>query len=79
MSREQAESLKSRVQNELDHFNFAIRAQTEVPLRASIGIAVFPDDGTDLEGLLSVATHRMHEDQELRSAVKRRVRHIAAT
>jgi diguanylate cyclase (GGDEF)-like protein/putative nucleotidyltransferase with HDIG domain len=74
MSRESAEALKSRIQNELDHFNFAVRGQTEIPLEVSIGIAVFPEDGTDLESLLSVAEWHMREDRELRSAVKRRVR-----
>jgi diguanylate cyclase (GGDEF)-like protein/putative nucleotidyltransferase with HDIG domain len=78
MTREQAENLKSRVQNELDHFNFVVRAQTEIPLRASVGIAVFPDDGADLETLLSLAASRAREDRELRLAVNRRVRQLPA-
>jgi diguanylate cyclase (GGDEF)-like protein len=76
MSREQAENLKSRVQNELDHFNFAIRTQMEIPLRVSVGIAVFPDDGADLDTLLSLAASRTREDRELRAAVNRRVRRL---
>jgi diguanylate cyclase (GGDEF)-like protein len=76
MSRGQAENLKSRLQNELDHFKFAVRAQTEIPLQVSIGIAMFPEDGTDLETLLSMAELRMREDRELRSAVRRRVRNL---
>jgi diguanylate cyclase (GGDEF)-like protein/putative nucleotidyltransferase with HDIG domain len=74
MSRDQAENLKSRLQNELDHFKFAVRAQTQIPLQISIGIAIFPDDGVDLESLLTVAEWRMREDKDLRSAVRRRVR-----
>jgi diguanylate cyclase (GGDEF)-like protein/putative nucleotidyltransferase with HDIG domain len=74
MSRESAENLKSRLQNDLDHFKFAVRALTEIPLPVSIGIAVFPEDGHDLESLLSVAEWRMRQDRELRSAVKRRVK-----
>jgi diguanylate cyclase (GGDEF)-like protein/putative nucleotidyltransferase with HDIG domain len=76
MSREQAENLKSRLQNDLDHFKFNVRGQTQIPLRASIGIAVFPEDGTDLQNLLSVATLRSNADRELRTAVKQRVRRL---
>jgi diguanylate cyclase (GGDEF)-like protein/putative nucleotidyltransferase with HDIG domain len=76
MSREQAENLKSRLQNDLDHFSFAIRAQSEIPLRVFVGIAVFPDDGADLETLLSVAASRAREDRELRAAVNSRVRRL---
>ncbi len=74
MSHQSAENLKSRLQNELDHFRFAVRALTEIPLHVSIGIAIFPEDGLDLESLLSVADWRMREDKELRSAVKRRIK-----
>ena len=77
MTREQAENLKSRIQNELDHYNFAVRAQTEIPLRTSVGIAVFPDDGADLETLLSLTALRAREDRELRVAVNRRVRQLS--
>jgi diguanylate cyclase (GGDEF)-like protein/putative nucleotidyltransferase with HDIG domain len=79
MSRAQAENLKSRVQNELDQFGFAVRAQTEIPLRASMGIAVFPDDGIDLESLLSVSGLRARDDRDLRLAVNRRIKRIPAS
>jgi diguanylate cyclase (GGDEF)-like protein len=78
MSQEQAEGLKSRLQNELDHFKFAVRTDTEIPLQISIGISVFPDDGSDLETLLMTAELRMREDRELRTAVRRGVRTIRA-
>jgi diguanylate cyclase (GGDEF)-like protein/putative nucleotidyltransferase with HDIG domain len=74
MSREQAENLKSRLQNDLDHFKFAVRDHTEIPLQVSIGIAIFPEDGGDLEALLLTAELRLHEDRELRAAVRRGVR-----
>jgi diguanylate cyclase (GGDEF)-like protein len=77
MTREQAENLKSRLQNELDHFKFLVRAGKEIPLRASIGIALFPDDGTDVQTLLGVAALRARDDFDLRLAVRRRVRTIA--
>ena len=76
MSREQAENLKSRLQNELDHFKFAVRGETEIPLEVSIGIAIFPEDGADLEALLLTAELRVHEDRELRVAVRRGVRSL---
>jgi diguanylate cyclase (GGDEF)-like protein/putative nucleotidyltransferase with HDIG domain len=79
MSRSQAENLKSRVQNELDQFNFAVRAQTEIPLRVSIGIAVFPEDGTDLESLLNVSGLRARDDRDLRLAVNRRIKRLPAS
>jgi diguanylate cyclase (GGDEF)-like protein/putative nucleotidyltransferase with HDIG domain len=77
MSRDLAENLKSRLQNALDHFEFAVRAGTVIPLRASMGIALFPDDGVHLEALLSTCASRTSEDRELRSAVKHRVRRLS--
>src|SRR6266516_2590994 len=74
MSLEAAENLKSRLQDDLDHFRFAVRALTEIPLHVSIGIAIFPEDGQDLDGLLSVAEWRMRQDKDLRTAVKRRLK-----
>jgi diguanylate cyclase (GGDEF)-like protein len=74
MNREQAEVLKSRLQNELDHFRLKVRPQTEIAIPASIGIAEFPEDGIEIEALLALAEWRMYEDLELRTAVKRRVR-----
>jgi diguanylate cyclase (GGDEF)-like protein/putative nucleotidyltransferase with HDIG domain len=76
---DQAEGLKSRVQNELDHFKFAVRMDTEIPLQASVGIAVFPADGSDLETLLVTSELRLRDDRELRAAVKRGVRNIRTT
>ena len=73
ISREQAEILKSRLQNELDHFRFAVRSDRETVLRSSIGIAVYPEDGVELESLLSTAEWQMRDDRELRSAVKSRI------
>jgi diguanylate cyclase (GGDEF)-like protein/putative nucleotidyltransferase with HDIG domain len=73
LTHEQAETLKSRLQNELDHFRFAVRAEAGIPLQVSIGIALFPSDGANLEALMSIAEWRMQEDRELRAAVRRRV------
>jgi len=79
MDREQAEALKSRLQNELDHFRFAVRADEHFALPASIGIASFPEDGLDIESLLSIAEWRVREDKELRTAVKSNVKRIVSS
>ena len=76
ISREQAETLKSRLQDEFDHFRFPARSDREIHLRASIGIAVYPEDGVELESLLSASEWQMREDRELRSAVGSRVKAV---
>jgi len=76
LSGDLSENLKSRLQNDLDHFKFAVRSNTEIPLQVSIGIAGFPDDGSDLEKLLMTAELRLREDRELRDAVRRGIKLI---
>jgi GGDEF domain-containing protein len=79
MNREQAESLRSRLQNDLDHFHFAVRPDTEISLPASIGLAIYPEDGSDLETLVSVVQWRLREDRELRVAVRQKVKRITSS
>jgi diguanylate cyclase (GGDEF)-like protein/putative nucleotidyltransferase with HDIG domain len=79
MDREQAEALKSRLQNELDHLRFAVRADEHFSIPASIGIASFPEDGLNIEALLAVAEWRVREDRELRAAVKSSVKRVVCT
>src|SRR5262249_39660748 len=76
LSRDQAETLKSRLQDGLDHFGFVIRNDTQIHIPASIGIASFPEDGTDLQLLTSVAEWRLREDQELRKTVQQHTRRV---
>jgi diguanylate cyclase (GGDEF)-like protein/putative nucleotidyltransferase with HDIG domain len=78
MNWEQAEALRSRLQNDLDHFHFAVRSDVTIALPVSVGLALYPGDGSNLEALLAVANWRLREDRELRLAVKRRVRSIHA-
>jgi diguanylate cyclase (GGDEF)-like protein len=73
MTRNQAESLKSRLQNDLDHFNFTVRPDASIPIPVSIGISVYPEDGAELESLISTAEWRMREDRKLRAAIGRRI------
>jgi len=76
MTREQAESLKSRLQDYLDHFRFTVRSDTDISMPTSVGIANLPQDGTELEMLLSVAAWRMRDDRELREAVMKQTRRL---
>ena len=73
---ERAEGLKSRFQDELDHFKFQVRPGTYASLPVSIGISMFPSDGSTLDALVSSAEWRMQEDSELRVAVKSGLRSL---
>ena len=73
---DRAEGLKSRFQDELDHFKFQVRPGSTVPLPVSIGISMFPPDGSNLESLISIAEWRMREDAELRMAVRSNIRNL---
>lgn len=76
VDRDQAEGLKSRFQDELDHFRFQVRPGSYVSLPVSIGISMFPPDGSNLEALISTAEWRMREDADLRVAVRRGLRNL---
>jgi diguanylate cyclase (GGDEF)-like protein len=73
---DRAEGLKSRFQDELDHFKFQVRPGSAVSLPVSIGISMFPPDGSNLESLISIAEWRMREDAELRLAVRSNIRNM---
>jgi len=73
---DRAEGLKSRFQDELDHFKFQVRPGSAVSLPVSIGISMFPQDGSNLESLISIAEWRMREDAELRLAVRSNIRNM---
>jgi GGDEF domain-containing protein len=45
---------------------------TMIKVGASIGRAVFPDDGTSLIDLVRVADKRMYEDKQRRRDIERR-------
>jgi diguanylate cyclase (GGDEF)-like protein len=74
MDRDQAESFKSRIQDELDRRRIAIRQGVDIPLQVSISQAQFPQEGTRLEDLLSTAEWRLGEEQHLRAMAQHTVR-----
>jgi diguanylate cyclase (GGDEF)-like protein/putative nucleotidyltransferase with HDIG domain len=76
-NRDQAEALKSRMQDVLDSSPYKINPESHISVRASVGVAVFPEDGSSLRDLLSCAENRMLEDRELRTAVRQRIRQIS--
>jgi diguanylate cyclase (GGDEF)-like protein len=65
-SRDEAEELKSRVQDVIDRASFDVRPETRLHLAASIGIVLFPEDESTLERLVETANWRMTEDRDLR-------------
>jgi len=73
---DRAEGLKSRFQDDLDHFRFQVRPGSYVSLPVSIGISMFPSDGSDLDSLITAAEWRMKEDAELRVAARRGLRSL---
>jgi len=78
LNREHADTLVSRLQNELDHYNFRVRSDIEIPIPVSMGLAIYPEDGTKLEVLVETAEWRLRQDQKLRAAARGRVRPISS-
>jgi two-component system, cell cycle response regulator len=78
LGRQQAETLVSRIQNELDHFHFLVRSDVNIPIPVSMGCAFYPDDGTKIQPLVTIAEWRTEQDFSLRSTVKRRIQSISA-
>jgi diguanylate cyclase (GGDEF)-like protein len=68
MNRHQAETLKSRIQNDLARQPIPVRQGIDLSLNVSIGLAEFPEEGTRLEDLLLTAEWRLGEDEQLRAA-----------
>jgi len=75
VTREHAEALKSRLQDILDH-NHHKNGVESVVLAASVGIAVYPQDGSTLGVLLSSAETALLDDRHLRTAVRSKVRSL---
>ncbi len=76
MNREQADTLVSRLQNELDQNQFRFRSETRLPISVAMGAGIYPEDGLELEHLIERAEWHLRQDQKLRVAVRNRVRPI---
>src|SRR5262249_11968404 len=75
VSRDQAEALKSRLQDILDRYQYSLASES-VFLPVSIGTSLFPEDGGTLNALLSSAESAARADRDLRAAVRRRIRPV---
>jgi hypothetical protein len=78
LGRPQAETLVSRLQNELDHFHFLVRSEVDIPIPVSMGCAFYPNDGNKLQPLVTIAEWRLEQDNSLRSTVKKRIQSFNA-
>jgi len=61
VDRVHAEGLKARLQQGLNTLQVPIRAGTHIGLPVSVGLAMFPDDGLDLESLVRIANWQARE------------------
>jgi len=62
MDRTQAEGLRSRLRSEFSTFQLPARFQTTISLPLEVGIAVFPEDGLDLDALAAIAHWQLRRD-----------------
>jgi diguanylate cyclase (GGDEF)-like protein len=67
IDRNHAEGLKSRLQSDLGGLRVPVRAGTTIALPLSIGLAMFPEDGQDLETLLGISNWQARGDSKLRN------------
>ncbi|MGB7218050.1 MAG: diguanylate cyclase [Vicinamibacterales bacterium] len=65
-SREAADAKRRELQNRIADINLEVRPGRRVRLAASVGAAVFPEDGTTYEALLADADHQMYRDKAAR-------------
>jgi diguanylate cyclase (GGDEF)-like protein/putative nucleotidyltransferase with HDIG domain len=74
LNRENAEALMSRLQNQLDHYEFHVRTDMKIPIPVSMGLALYPEDGSKLDIVISSSESRLKQDYNLRTAVRQNVR-----
>ena len=75
---DRAEGLKSRFQDELDHFKFQCTPRFSSLIASLHRNIHVPPDGSNLESLISIAEWRTREDAELRMAVRSNIRNLPA-
>jgi diguanylate cyclase (GGDEF)-like protein len=68
VDRAHAESLKARLQEGLKNLHLQIRAGTPIGIPVSVGLAMFPEDGQDLETLVGISNWQVRENAKVRTA-----------
>jgi diguanylate cyclase (GGDEF)-like protein/putative nucleotidyltransferase with HDIG domain len=68
VDRAHAESLKARLQEGLNNLHLQIRAGTPIGIPVSVGLAMFPEDGQDLETLVGISNWQVRENAKVRTA-----------
>jgi diguanylate cyclase (GGDEF)-like protein/putative nucleotidyltransferase with HDIG domain len=63
VDRVHAEGLKARLQEGLNTLQVPIRAGTHIGLPVTVGLAMFPEDGQDLEALVRIANWQARENR----------------
>jgi diguanylate cyclase (GGDEF)-like protein len=63
VDRVHAEGLKARLQQGLNSIQVSIRAGTHIGLPVTVGLAMFPEDGQDLETLVRIANWQARENK----------------
>ena len=58
-----------RMRNAVETHKFAVRADKIIQLRASVGVACFPEDGETTEELLTAAARNMQTDKHSRKTI----------
>jgi diguanylate cyclase (GGDEF)-like protein len=58
-----AQVLSKRLQESISSSDFNLPPQAQVQITASIGIATFPQDGTDIESLVAAADRALYRDK----------------
>jgi diguanylate cyclase (GGDEF)-like protein len=61
--------IADRMRNAVENHKFAVRADKIVELRASVGVACFPEDGETTEELLTAAARNMQTDKHSRKTI----------
>jgi diguanylate cyclase (GGDEF)-like protein/putative nucleotidyltransferase with HDIG domain len=66
IDRNQAESIQGRLQSELEKIRIPARSGMQISIPLESGVAMFPEDGLDVETLVAVAHWQLRRDTTLR-------------
>jgi diguanylate cyclase (GGDEF)-like protein len=65
VDRNHAEALQGRIQSELTRIRVPARSGSQIKVPVEAGLAMFPEDGLDLETLIAVAHWQLRRDNNL--------------